>query len=278
MSTETPDTETPNVDTDADTDAEPLWWDPQTLRELYLDERLTRQEVADRLGCARSTVDDWLAQHDIRCGDRADTSGERRRVALDVGQPQALQTHPTAAAKLLRVDDPFYQRECDLSHQAFSRFRIVDIIHHAGPQETYRTNGGDLTALPVGGPRRHPVVGQAAYRPPRGVSRRWLFRDRGAEPSGRAVHLPQRGLRRRVWSCDSAGGARPVSDGVGQFDDDADQTIPVNGELEEAVSWVKLELREARRALWDGKSGKAFASIEAAQNEFETVKEAILDD
>jgi len=49
-------------------------------------------------------------------------------------------------------------------------------------------------------------------------------------------------------------------------------------ELEEAVHWVERELREARRALWDGKSGKAFASIEAAQDEFETVEEAILDE
>jgi len=49
-------------------------------------------------------------------------------------------------------------------------------------------------------------------------------------------------------------------------------------ELEEAVHWVQRELREARRALWDGQSVKAFKSIEAAQSEFETVEEAILDE
>lgn len=59
---------------------------------------------------------------------------------------------------------------------------------------------------------------------------------------------------------------------------DTERSVPVDDELEEAVHWVERELREARRALWDGKSGKAFASIEAAQEEFETVEEAILDD
>jgi hypothetical protein len=60
--------------------------------------------------------------------------------------------------------------------------------------------------------------------------------------------------------------------------DGTERSVVVDEELEEAVHWVERELREARRALWDGKSGKAFASIEAAQEEFETVEEAILDD
>ena len=55
-------------------------------------------------------------------------------------------------------------------------------------------------------------------------------------------------------------------------------TVSVNDELVEAVSWTERELREARKALWDGKTGKAFASIEAAQDEFETVTEAVNND
>jgi hypothetical protein len=65
---------------------------------------------------------------------------------------------------------------------------------------------------------------------------------------------------------------------TGQSTDGTERSVVVDEELEEAVHWVERELREARRALWDGKSGKAFASIEAAQEEFETVEEAILDD
>ena len=64
----------------------------------------------------------------------------------------------------------------------------------------------------------------------------------------------------------------------GQSTDDTERTVVVDDELEEAVIWVERELREARRALWDGKSGKAFASIEAAQEEFETVEEVVLDE
>lgn len=61
-------------------------------------------------------------------------------------------------------------------------------------------------------------------------------------------------------------------------EEDEHRTVAVDDELEEAVHWVERELREARSALWDGKSGKAFTSIEVAQDEFETVKEAILDE
>lgn len=61
-------------------------------------------------------------------------------------------------------------------------------------------------------------------------------------------------------------------------DSESEKTVVVDDELEEAVAWAERELREARQALWDGKSGKAFTAIEAAQDEFETVEEAILDD
>jgi hypothetical protein len=69
-----------------------------------------------------------------------------------------------------------------------------------------------------------------------------------------------------------------VSTDGGWSVDGTDQTITVDDDLKEAVSWVERELPEARRALWDGQTGKAYASIEAAQDEFKTVEEAILDD
>jgi hypothetical protein len=49
-------------------------------------------------------------------------------------------------------------------------------------------------------------------------------------------------------------------------------------DFEEALHWLDRELREARRALWDGKTGKAFASIEAAQDQLDNLEEAIGDD
>lgn len=58
---------------------------------------------------------------------------------------------------------------------------------------------------------------------------------------------------------------------------DSERSVVVDEDLLEAVSWVDRELREARRALWDGKSGKAFSAIEAAQEEFSTIQEAIRD-
>lgn len=65
---------------------------------------------------------------------------------------------------------------------------------------------------------------------------------------------------------------------MSEADEEAERSVTIDEELEESIDWVGRELREARRALWDGKTGKAFASIEAAQDSFEPVEEAILDD
>jgi hypothetical protein len=46
-------------------------------------------------------------------------------------------------------------------------------------------------------------------------------------------------------------------------------------EFEEALYWLGRELREARQALWHGKTGKAFASIEAAQDQLDNLGEEI---
>lgn len=46
-------------------------------------------------------------------------------------------------------------------------------------------------------------------------------------------------------------------------------------EFEEAMYWLGREITEARKAIWDGKSGKAFASIEAAEEQFEKVEEIV---
>lgn len=45
-------------------------------------------------------------------------------------------------------------------------------------------------------------------------------------------------------------------------------------DTEEAWKWLQRELREARKALWDGQTGRAFASIEAAQDQLDVLLEA----
>lgn len=53
--------------------------------------------------------------------------------------------------------------------------------------------------------------------------------------------------------------------------------MPINedGELGEVMHWLGREITEARRAMWEGKSGKAFASLEAAEEEYEKLKKIL---
>ena len=53
-----------STDTDADGESAP-WHDEDELRRLYVERDLERTEVARRLGCTKSTIDDWLAKYGI---------------------------------------------------------------------------------------------------------------------------------------------------------------------------------------------------------------------
>lgn len=48
-----------------DADTAP-WRDPATLRRLYVEQDLERHAVAARLGCRKSTIDDYLAEYGIK--------------------------------------------------------------------------------------------------------------------------------------------------------------------------------------------------------------------
>lgn len=41
------------------------WRDEQLMREMYVDEEMSMNEIADELGCAQSTVRNWLNRHGI---------------------------------------------------------------------------------------------------------------------------------------------------------------------------------------------------------------------
>lgn len=41
------------------------WHDESTLRELYLDERMTMAEIADHFGCSLRAISKWIDHHDI---------------------------------------------------------------------------------------------------------------------------------------------------------------------------------------------------------------------
>lgn len=45
------------------------WSDEELMRQLYLDEKMSIEEVADQLDCHRSTIKEWLCKHDIEVRD-----------------------------------------------------------------------------------------------------------------------------------------------------------------------------------------------------------------
>lgn len=53
------------------------WQDPGKLEELYWEEELSAEEVADRLGCAQNTVLEWLENHGL--GTRTITEASQNR-------------------------------------------------------------------------------------------------------------------------------------------------------------------------------------------------------
>lgn len=55
------------------------WRDPSTLRERYVEQEQTTQQMADALGCTRKTINKWLNHHEI---PRRDPDEERRRGVL----------------------------------------------------------------------------------------------------------------------------------------------------------------------------------------------------
>ena len=57
------------MSTETDAASRP-WRDAETLRRLYINEDLERAEVAERVGCHPSTLDDWLTRHGIQKGQQ----------------------------------------------------------------------------------------------------------------------------------------------------------------------------------------------------------------
>jgi len=61
---------------DAYADADTPWRDEETLRELYFEEGMTQQEIADELDCGGPTVSQWFQRHDIETRSSSTWQGD----------------------------------------------------------------------------------------------------------------------------------------------------------------------------------------------------------
>lgn len=77
------------------TDYEYPWRNPEKMRELYVEEQLSEQDIADRFDTAGSVIHRWLKRHDIPSRKRGDTHSTKetpwrdestlRRLHIDEG-------------------------------------------------------------------------------------------------------------------------------------------------------------------------------------------------
>jgi transposase len=58
------------------TDDAPPWHDPDTLRRLYHDEGLSQAAIADRFGCASTTITEAMSRHGIEARDAGNATQE----------------------------------------------------------------------------------------------------------------------------------------------------------------------------------------------------------
>jgi len=56
------------------------WQDEEVLRDLYVDEGLSMEAVAEKLGCAQKTVHKWIHQHGIQITDPRGRGVKGRRI------------------------------------------------------------------------------------------------------------------------------------------------------------------------------------------------------
>jgi len=58
------------------------WRDEELLRELYHQENMTQEQIADELGCGGGTVNRWIHNHDLEVNDMGSTNETIRDVDL----------------------------------------------------------------------------------------------------------------------------------------------------------------------------------------------------
>lgn len=121
-------------------DHQPPWRDEDTLRQLYRVERLKTHEIADRFGCAHSTISKWLDRHDIETYSPG--RGDSDYPSIVSNTPQKLTDG--SWLKKQYIDNQRSQRdiasELDCSHNAVSNWLDNHDIPKRGREELHVLN------------------------------------------------------------------------------------------------------------------------------------------
>ena len=128
-------------------DAAP-WHDRDRLRELYIDQNLNRSEVAARLGCAESTVDDWLTRHGItKDGSMPWHDPDRLRelyVEEELTDTEIAERLGAAQPTITSARRRFGIETRDHSNHRYSRAELIEYLQRVDSECEYRVTTEDI--------------------------------------------------------------------------------------------------------------------------------------
>lgn len=136
-----------------DTPTDRPWRDADTLRRLYVTQNLERSEVAARLGCQKSTIDDWLNRHDIQKeGNKPYQDPDRlQSLYLDQGLTDAeiAEHFDVATSTITRA-----RSELDIGRVAhtphhYAKTDLARWVRHVDAAQPYRVTSEDVRNHPA---------------------------------------------------------------------------------------------------------------------------------
>lgn len=123
--------------------------EPERLREMYVENGMSTYRISDQLGCAPSTVFDWLQEHGIRTRSVGSQTGELHHRWKGGGEPYYGENWHEQRRKTLRRDG-FKCQRCGTTNEEHKEEHEIGLdVHHIVPLREFdtRENANQLDNL-----------------------------------------------------------------------------------------------------------------------------------